>query len=713
MGLRLDWHVEADDGWAQIGEDAEILARRTRRQRRIRYGLLIGLVALLVIGTFVTLRLGAVGRQRRADLEALVAAETLALRIGDRGAYLQAQSLESAWKHYQSDTFDQYRALGSRLTVAGEIAQVGVDANRARVILRETLDGRPYQVTWFYLHDGQVWRHVPSRPEFWGKPQHLEATAYRLTYYQADQVYAERLAGRLAAMQDMLSAAGIPLSPERRAQIYIDPDPFAPPGWQASDGSLHLVSPQLDRLLANGSPDPAWLFETERLVDDAWIVMATGTYNRPFAESYLRDQLELWLAYEAGADVEPPLLIASLIQATGPQVITMLLLELADGDPPPEALDAVMRRASSGGPPAAQELTGLLQMESALDRARWEPGFSYADMQLIDIFQDPERPYNDWNRLRVMRWSVTETIQVVDVHYSSYQLIWAETRFRSMRPETFNREVMMLIPFRNPGWGWYRSAVDERDFEEQFAITGEQVTLTSSEIDGPFGETILDSLERAYAAAIHDFDIQQPPPVRAVLAYSREEWQASTSPSRPISRSSIRVILPSPHLPGYLYLPAPALERQIGGMAADHLLREVLAYLSGERTQPVMAEAIVAWELARLGYDADAIPYGRNCLTGAEDPSDITLDDLWVGVLPVWSQGRFADPGEVCTRALAADALLAVLIERHGETIMPALVAGLGDAAGLQDWLAVLNITPGDIEAAWRAELIARFEAAH
>ncbi|MEJ2149802.1 MAG: hypothetical protein P8Z40_09990, partial [Chloroflexota bacterium] len=152
MGIKLDWEVESEGGWDEVGEDRQAAVDRRRRARRVRR-VLAGVLFVAALGAgAVAWRLRQVGRQLEADLEAAVAAETLALRIGDREGFIALQSDLGGWQLAQARTFEEYQALAPALEVPGEVLDLAVDGRQGQVSLRELVEGQPYRVQWFYEH---------------------------------------------------------------------------------------------------------------------------------------------------------------------------------------------------------------------------------------------------------------------------------------------------------------------------------------------------------------------------------------------------------------------------------------------------------------------------------------------------------------------------------------------------------------------------------
>src|SRR5690606_32817238 len=99
MGLQMDWEIETDDRQEQIAPPPPEPGSRWRRW----WLWLLGL-ALVAGGAFGIARheLRRIDERLRADLESTVAAETLALRIGDERAFRRIQADDREWRAEQA-----------------------------------------------------------------------------------------------------------------------------------------------------------------------------------------------------------------------------------------------------------------------------------------------------------------------------------------------------------------------------------------------------------------------------------------------------------------------------------------------------------------------------------------------------------------------------------------------------------------------------------
>ena len=300
MGIRLDWEFETLGGVQQVGEDPDALAVRARRRRRTRNAVLALLIGIGLAAGIVAYRLHIAAKQRRFALETTVAAETLALRMGDRRAFLAIQADVGEWVHIRNEAFNRYQALSPHLEPSGEIVELDIDADQARVALREMLDDQPYRVVWFYRYSEAGWAHVPPPIDFWGGAVEVKADYFKLRYYEPDQAFAEQLAAQIddwMATACRLAPCGGALQPMR---VQIENDPLARIGWADYDPwTLVIPSPVLGRTPENGYLDPALVATLADLLAARWAAQSFG--HEPGHEDQIVLAGENWRFYGAGA----------------------------------------------------------------------------------------------------------------------------------------------------------------------------------------------------------------------------------------------------------------------------------------------------------------------------------------------------------------------------------------------------------------------------
>ena len=231
MSIKLDWEVESTTGLSRVDEDPREIEARRRHARRLRIGTATVLIILLAVGLAIAYRLITVGQRMRADLEATVAAETLALRIGDREAYLANQMGVDNWQQTQGQTFERYQAETAQTEVTGQIVRMDIDANLARVTLREVYKGTDYNVLWFYRHDATGWKHVAAGPSVLGERHEYHSAHFDFFYYLEDQALVDILSGRLDNWWEIACSLTSCESEAERAQVEIEPEWLAQPGW--------------------------------------------------------------------------------------------------------------------------------------------------------------------------------------------------------------------------------------------------------------------------------------------------------------------------------------------------------------------------------------------------------------------------------------------------------------------------------------------------
>ena len=208
MGVKLDWEIETEGAaYNDLGEHPR--DRRQRHANRRRAALSILLIVGLIVSVvgLVLWRLWYVDHTIEQQLRDTVSAEMAALRIGDIAAYLNIQRSESnVWMLGQSDQFWAYQQLKQARDVdlTGNVLDLNIDQNRARVLVEEVIDGVHYQHVWFYWRYEDGWRHVPADVTFWGEARTDEGPGYTLTYFELDVP----LASALKPSLDLVWGAG-------------------------------------------------------------------------------------------------------------------------------------------------------------------------------------------------------------------------------------------------------------------------------------------------------------------------------------------------------------------------------------------------------------------------------------------------------------------------------------------------------------------------
>lgn len=348
MSLRLDWEIESEQSHIQqtSGEDPE--TRRQRRRRRLMI-LFIPFILLAVVALgvgAVVLRLREVDAQVEQALRSTVDAEVATLRIGDEQAFLNFQrSATAAWLEAQQAAFNSYQALkleGS-IQLTGQILDVTVDENRARVQVQEIIKGAPYVQTWFYWRYEDGWRHVPADYTFWGETQTLETETLSITFRAVDQALAESLQNTLTIW--LQTACGSLTCPDLPAlRIDILPDPGLKNDWSADDPWLLRVRSPYTQLARMDNPfDFSMQFELANLIAERLVAAASNNLQPvyPADAFYLRSSIVSWLVGRFVSINTNTFLISSLSQNYGDPAVGALLNALE-----PEGDAGVLNRAA-------------------------------------------------------------------------------------------------------------------------------------------------------------------------------------------------------------------------------------------------------------------------------------------------------------------------------------------------------------------------------
>lgn len=503
MGIRLDWDVESDGGWQRVSEDPEAAADRKRRARRVRRTILACLLVVTLGSGAAILRLRHVDARLHASLEATIAAETLALRIGDREAFLAAQSEEKGWVDVQERTFDDYQALGARLEVSGEIVEMEIGARRAQVTLREWLDGQPTRVLWFYERTRSGWRHAPPPDDFWGDAVYENAPpACSLFYHEADREEIKALKEALVEWQAMAAPDGEWALPPARVRFTSDPQAIT--GWSGTaPWTLIIPSPLLGRIPEDGTANPDLRSALAEQIALFWAgELLPDTGGAEWAADWKRDELArlLWHTFDPSA---PALRFLSWTAGTNPYR-ALVHFEQTNPEDYPDAW--------------ADFLTHMLRAESAVIARRGEG-------EARRLFRDPDRQ-RQANILNppTLEMADPDTMAVTGIQQTG-SLMWAEIQFVPAEyvggPEGF---TVTYEPFRAvDGQIWHTWPLGE-DWGEVHEERGEHVILRYYTLDAPFMGGLLDYLEVAFMDYVTELGLSVEQPTVLVSVSPFVDW---------------------------------------------------------------------------------------------------------------------------------------------------------------------------------------------
>ena len=215
--IRFEWTVESQQSERFDSEDAE--AKRGRRRNVL---LLLALVCALLVAIALGLlllqkRIHDVERQVAQLLQDTIKAEVAALRIGDLNSFINIQGAESiAWQSHQRAMFQRYSDLKAEgaIELTGNILAVTIEGERARALVQENINERPYARLWFYQRGADGWRHVAPDYDFWGETGAIESANVLVIFRAADIEFARQLGAALESWItrgcDLLNCGSLP-----------------------------------------------------------------------------------------------------------------------------------------------------------------------------------------------------------------------------------------------------------------------------------------------------------------------------------------------------------------------------------------------------------------------------------------------------------------------------------------------------------------------
>lgn len=702
MSIKLDWEVESEGGWAEIGEDAAALAARKRQAKRIRtiIGILLG--AGVLVGGVIGFRLYTADQQARSDLRATVTAETAAIRIGDNSAYLDIQQNIGSWREMQSERFSQYQADSSHVKTDGEIETLDMVGGKGRVVVKETVDDRSYNVVWFYQHDNSGWKHVPPEVEYWGWPHDFTSPHYSISYWDEDADFVRKLQDRLEAWWDRacrltechqgaVTAPGL-------LKIRVEPDPLLQIGWAAYDPhTLRVPSPLLGRVPSDGSIDPQLERALAGFVAQYWEKQLLGDAPDDNSDlAWAHDEFRQWLGSAFVPGLPPAPLLTPLAETSGaPAVLTLIDRVKQNQDVVAALRDATGKDVSDLHVLWDRYLTYRLRAEAAMVAG------SHAQEALL-LYRDPERN-GDASTLDV--WigllnAMPDTITVASTRQVG-DLLWAEVHFKRTQAAGENgtptvATSMTNEPFRLANGRWVHTTATPEEYGSLMVQRGEHMVLHYQSIDAPTVDGLLPVLEQRYGAIVSDIGVTSPPALDFQVSPTISGPGFALSPPSGYPEESpdgIAVWIGSPYSAIY------PDEQPLQATLLSILTRDMVVQLVGFQVRPLnesnsLAVAIARWEVARLGLDTTGMS-GQAVRPGATPPD--TLDALW-------SQAQDLSTGG--EKAVAADALVSLVVEKQGPGAVPALLQNLSAATSMEDWLSrSVGLHAADIEAEWKLRL--------
>lgn len=661
MGIKFDWELEGDP--ASTPGDAERRERRERDRRRQRlYGLaLMLLVVALAAGGAVYLRLERVSSRLQGQLESAIAAETLALRLGDRSAFLALQTEGGEWRRIQGDAFDEYQALAQVLEVSGEVVDMHIDGRAARVTLRETLDGAPYLVTWHYTHSRQGWLHAMPDADAWGEPDQMTFEHFTFTFREADRPFVEAIGQHLDAWWDAACRETGCIAPPPSPRVDVRADPFAVAGWSSDPANrLIIPSPLLGRVPEGGPPlSDADAAALGRAAADRWAqeLVASAGANRanppqPGSDlAWVEGEMAAWLHHR-------------LDPAAAPESTFFTPLEAEFG---PEFMREFVQAIHRDGRlvPVLQELTGRSTTDLPVDwrgyieyrlRAEAELLRDGYDTEAMLLFQDVERQaeISEVIDTPVEKMAAPESIEVRQL-IPAGDVLLAEVRFiQSPMRGVRQVELVGYEPYRLTGDGWVRTVPRLEHWGSELMASSEHFDLTYHELDAEVVEGLLPLLESAYAALAAEPAEGKPSP-RYLVSITPLTSRAAFASEPPVYVQDYagRLGIASPYVK--LREPGIGLVEQAHAELVWNLVGSLVMWQA--RLPPEFNGLLLAtsgWQLAELGVNVEALPA----------PLPDLLEDVSMEIVAI-----------------------RLVAERHGAEAVSAHLPEMAVSADMDDWL--------------------------
>lgn len=706
MGVHLDWEILSIEGESDLGEDplAGEIRQRSTRVVVIRLGIALAVVLILIAAA--AWRLREVDQQRRALLEATIDAETLALRIGDRAAYMRAQARETGWRDTQHDTFAMYQTLSPRVMIPGTLGELEISGDEARAVLPVEVDGVPYESVWLYEYTDRGWRHVASAQDPWIQ-EVRQHSYFTVVYFRQDELQVDRTLVLFSQWwRRVLEVTG--RSPGRlQITIQIMPDPHAPIRWTDEAQTVLQIPSRPLGDYRNAGLQPDEISQVTSLLAERWADLLLSEVGSFSYERWVRNELAALVQDQLDPYAPEAAILSPLRQTFGFLFIDSFLRDLEQGRLGAQALHSAMTRHSPGVPaglPQKRYLEDVLQAETAL-RA-WESDHSMAiridwqwqsNLAFLDLEHRPNLnpTYTALAQPYIFAHADPATIEVRDVEtYGA--LTWVEVAFSTRPIGAMGEEldVVARVPFREMDGLLMHSAAQAQDWGARIETREGSVRLIYYHLDAPFVTGLAPDLAAMRDKIAADFGIDEPPPAVVDILPDFIPYY-SGSPS-----ATVDAVIFSPHIDCCLRGETP--EQYLRERGAHYLIRELLAYrmdhpLSGVAMRAV-EHGLIQWEAQRIGfgYRQPRIPANLADLNAPKTPQQ------------VWER-LIAPPSELSTpqdevSLLAGETLVEVVVERYGIESLGALIEALPQSASLHDWLArSVEGNSGAIRGAWEA----------
>ncbi|MGF1503726.1 MAG: hypothetical protein ACFB51_01110 [Anaerolineae bacterium] len=697
MGIQMEWEFEEDRG---LPPKPDQQPPTPRSSRMLIIGVLVVGLAALVAVVIANRHVEATRSSLRDALEAAVYAETLALRLGDRDAFLAMQAADTEWRRSQRWAFDQYVAFSAQLDVTGEIVSLDVSGGSAAVTLVEYFEGERFEVTWYYIYTDGSWLHSPPP----GPPQtgtaRLQTDTFDIRFRETDRAVATALAKhidgwweqalRIMDMPDVrhevLLDMPIPPTVGTAAMFSVDLPPSTQPPWLATDEAADL-QPVLEQLTAAwverhlySSRETGWL--TDELTDYLRARIEPGMYQDT-TTGFLEG-----LAYAQGGE---PLVVTEPMETN-------------------EQIGAFIR-SQSPAEMTAQYAEGILRAEAALRE-------NDLRIEANAIFRDPERA-----ETRGMAQTLTVRAQPgsIDVDRLARvgDIMWARVTYANSpnagRPPG---EYTGLEAFRLTDAGWSRTTPVDADYGPTISDSAAPLTITYQSAEADQFQVILRTMQIIYSQTAEDFGLTEAPSARVVFTPDRDRvYAALYDEVEPLVPFEVTVHTTPNSLADEAALAEyDAFTQLIGVMAAyqagvdpyedfswwwrrsNARQGDLTPYTFSQRLRPGIG-AITRVQLGVVGgYPTSSYYLDRleRDPSEANVPAPTTLAILWPAGEPFGNDSVAYE--------LGAHMLIGLLVEEYGPEAFPIMLDTLYESSNIFEWLEVAFEMDRDTMLALQAE---------
>ena len=670
-----------------------------------------------------------VSEQLQADLETTIAAETLSLRIGDRDAFLSYQLTDSEWQQVQSEVFEQYQGLGTRLRTDGEIIELSLDGHYAHVILREYLDDQPYRVTWNYEYREAGWQHAPPNTQAWGEQADSSSACCDFSFYEADRGTVETLAPLMDSWWETACEAMQCSQDYPRPQVFIEPDLFITNGWDEDDPwMLTITSPLSGRLPEDQGFDPVFIETLKEYIVSRWALLTVPSYGQETQlisdSGWVEREVGVWLHHILDPSAPSSAFFDSLVSEYGSEFIPDFTEQISQGQALVPALEAV---TGSNADLLPVEWGSYIEYRLQTEALLIAEGFvSEAEL----LFRDPtlDRRYS-WTEMNTSAhfWAVPASVTVLSTQRIG-EVLMVEAQFRSLSARsTHAGELVTYEMFRLVNNRWVHTWPVLDDWGDVQVADDDHFTLTYLALDEPALEGLLSHLEAAFTQVGSDLGLPAASSDDTYLVFITP-LQDSASLAGRLSTPEYDRLLPALYTSlfylfnqenpqdytGIIPVDSPYVAARPAGVSPQEHVFSKATWGLVERTiagqvEPFPADhpiptAIMVWELERVSSEYRSILHL---------PGDSYVYDETVTLYNIWEQRTGLDATPYmspydASHYFAARVLLDLLVDIYGPQVVPVLLENLSDATSLDDWLTrSVGIVSADIEADW----LARYQA--